>query len=949
MRSLRAQILVGRQDELAALEQAWQIANTGVPMSVVVQGEAGIGKTQLVEALLSRVRGTDRAATLAMAHAFDFSGGAIPYGVAAGLVDDLIDAIGSEALTDLGERRAPVATLLAGEEPPQRLALFAAVRRLVTTAAADHLLCLIVEDLQWADQSSIDLLVYLARAVQGTHLLVVATTRTDPSGALAPQAHQLFGSVSSVITLEPLTREEVSEQIHLALGVRTLPAQTIQKIVERADGIPLYVDELVRAAMAGADADRLPAGLGAILTSRAARLSELTQKLLQAAAMDERPSAVRTLAEVTEAPLATVSKALAEGTSAGLLEELSPGRFRFRHELLRRALADATPADARTAWHRAWAETLERDSPAITSRDTTVALAEHWYRAAEPGRALHASVQAGNVALHGAPREAAVQFARALEMWDQAADPETEAGTDRPTLVVLLVDALQSCMDFAAIRGLVQAEIRTRPSGDLVEEWWRQARVASSSIKLGQAVTWPAGPDQVLPMILRISDHPPSRMRLDLAQELWITTRDFGVHRAEIAELITKSAHDIGFEEAALLDLVVDAGLALEDLDLDRAASVWNEAMALAAHTNSRRETAVRQRAMDIANMRGDLPLVEDLGSRTLAEMESPFVDVHNWVDIVFHMTSARFLASNYRGMDDLLATVEDLEVPPAWALAFATWTAMSAAIRGDVARAEQALTRAEDVYSTAREVPATAAFVALERGEMATAQALFLEALRHPQVWTPGDLPIVVNAARCLAGDAPELAAAIHDAAAACPSAGALDTAWQTELAARLATFERQRAIDYWEDAANRWRALGAPYQEALCRSAVAEAFLDDDLLSATDRRAAATAHLERAADLCRQIGAVPAVNRTSEIAARAGISVRSLPTRSHHSGGLTDRELEVLRLVAVGRTNDEIGATLYMSPKTASVHVSRILTKLGAGNRTEAASTARRMGLVD
>jgi predicted ATPase len=471
MRSLRAQVLVGRQYELAALEQAWRDAATGAPMSVLVQGEAGIGKTQLVEALLSRVQGADQSARIAIAHAFDFSAGAIPYGVAAGLVDDLVDAIGSEALNELGERSAPVVTLLAGENPPQRLALFGAVRRLVGAAAADHLLCLVVEDLQWADQSSIDLLVYLARTVHGARLLVLATSRTDPGGVSVRQAHQLVGPSTSVITLKPLTPEAVSEQIHLILGAQTLPARTIQQVVEQADGIPLYVDELVRSALAGAPADRLPSGLGAILTSRATRLSEQTQELLQAAAMDERPCLVRTLAEVTDAQPATVSRALAEGTTAGLLEELSPGRFRFRHELLRRALADATASDARTAWHRSWAQALEQDASEVARRDATTALAEHWYRAAEPGRALRAAVQAGNVARHGAPREAAVQFERALEMWDRAVDPETEAGTDRPTLVVLLVDALESCMDFAAIREFVQTELRTRSAGDLVEEW----------------------------------------------------------------------------------------------------------------------------------------------------------------------------------------------------------------------------------------------------------------------------------------------------------------------------------------------------------------------------------------------------------------------------------------------------------------------------------------------
>jgi len=288
MGSPRAHVLAGREFELAVLKHAWDIAVSGEPTSVLVTGEAGIGKTKLIEAFLSGVQDTDPAATVAIAHAFDFSAGAIPYGVAAGLVDELVDDVGAEVLTDLGERRAPLATLLAGEEPPQRLALFGAVRRLVCTAAAQNLLCLVVEDLQWADQSSIDLLVYLTRAIHRANLLVVATARTDPAVASVPNAHQLVGPGSFVIDLGPLTPEEVSEQIRLVVDGRALPARIIQQVVERADGIPLYVDELVRAAMAGAPADRLPSGLGAILTSRAERLSDSTKRFLQAAAMDER-------------------------------------------------------------------------------------------------------------------------------------------------------------------------------------------------------------------------------------------------------------------------------------------------------------------------------------------------------------------------------------------------------------------------------------------------------------------------------------------------------------------------------------------------------------------------------------------------------------------------------------------------------------------------------------
>jgi DNA-binding CsgD family transcriptional regulator len=176
----------------------------------------------------------------------------------------------------------------------------------------------------------------------------------------------------------------------------------------------------------------------------------------------------------------------------------------------------------------------------------------------------------------------------------------------------------------------------------------------------------------------------------------------------------------------------------------------------------------------------------------------------------------------------------------------------------------------------------------------------------------------------------------------------GPVHEAWAVTFAAEAARAADRRDLAGWDAAASAWAALAQPEKEAYALLHAARA------ASAGGDRDGAAARLDRAAGLAGRLGADPLLGQVSSLARRARIDLPSQPGQPAQPGaaapsGLTERELEVLHLVAAGRSNRDIAAELFIAPKTASVHVSNILGKLGVSSRGEAAATARRQHLLD
>jgi len=177
--------------------------------------------------------------------------------------------------------------------------------------------------------------------------------------------------------------------------------------------------------------------------------------------------------------------------------------------------------------------------------------------------------------------------------------------------------------------------------------------------------------------------------------------------------------------------------------------------------------------------------------------------------------------------------------------------------------------------------------------------------------------------------------------------AAGILGAAWDAHLAAEQARYAGSDSPMLWQAAVAGWSATGQVHDKAWALLNLAVAQLD-----VGDRRAATTAVAD-ALTIGAKLRAAPLIRRAELVARRGRMDIRRLghePTpTSSNLHGLTARELEVLQLVADGRSNDDIAQTLFISPKTASVHVSHILTKLGLPSRTAAAAYAHREGIVE
>jgi DNA-binding CsgD family transcriptional regulator len=240
-----------------------------------------------------------------------------------------------------------------------------------------------------------------------------------------------------------------------------------------------------------------------------------------------------------------------------------------------------------------------------------------------------------------------------------------------------------------------------------------------------------------------------------------------------------------------------------------------------------------------------------------------------------------------------------------------------------------------------------------VDTGDLVAARASWAPILDRPDLrqtprfnWT-----YKLAAAQTLGGPGeaePAFVTSLGRQAEAMTGSGEVHRAWHAEVACRLSRSRGTGTSADWELPIAAWHELRAPWHEACCRLALADVVLDENAGTAGERQRRAEAELRCARRLAADVGALPLVSRIDDLARRARIRLTGQRAGSSGVADLTERETEVLRLLVQGRTNEQIGSALYMSPKTASVHVSRIIAKLGAVNRTEVAGLAHRLGLV-
>jgi DNA-binding CsgD family transcriptional regulator len=870
--------------------------------------------------------------------------------------------------------------------------LFAGVAEVLAAAAGTSPsgVGLVVEDVHWADSETLDFLTFLVRAGRRGPVRVVVTCRADE----APLADQVAGWLARVrgdagteeIRLGPLSRAEVAAQA-AALAGGPVSRQMAEELCARAEGNPFFTEQLVAVALAGRSEDGLqvPAGLPArlaeLLAARAGRCAADARAVLAGLAVAGRSLGEDLLAAVTDLETEAVRRGLRELAAARLLaEDTSDGGHRPRHALLGEAVAAGLLPGERAVLH----ERAARALAATGDRALAAEVAGHWQAAGRPADELPARVAAARDAerVFGYG-EAAVHWQRAIELGQAQPEAAAAAGIDVPRLSVRAIDALYRSGDTVSI-ALVAREAYRRFASHPDPA---TAAVICHRAALFQENDATAAGLPLMEEALRLFEQaPPS---FEHADALLVYANSFLLHfeqrpeashaalgRAlEIAEaagataLIPRTLSRIA--AIAFLDgqveegfATLDRGWALASTAQDAPARVWlagKESDALLKLGRFERAAEVASREFDAARQAG----------------------LQAWKVASYLAANANEALLALGRTAAAAALIDPLTTPPADR---ANWNIQAARAEIDLLRGDTgaAAERWRQIYA-AFPVVITRGGFGYESAPRAAEAALWAgrpgDALREVRralaLFKGADLTIfagrLLAAGMWACADLAEQARARRNQQAAADAADAADglAAWVERMGgapftdhryvatipAERATWDAERTRvagpgdpGAWDGAAKAWRDLACPHRAGYAWWRQAHALLDAGL------PAAAAADPLRSAEAAAG-GHVPLLAQIRALAERARIPLRPpaagetgapLPAQVLTRYGLTDRELTVLRLLAAGRTNPQIGAELYISASTASVHVSNILRKLGVPGRVQAAALAERAGLL-
>jgi DNA-binding CsgD family transcriptional regulator len=973
---------VGREGELATLADLAAKARRGRPGLAVVAGAAGVGKSRLV-------REAERAAAqhgMLVLHGecLQLGGQDVPYAPVSNALRGLPEELEAAALAGLApDALAELALLLPraparadrGDGGPGRFAQSRLHELLLGLLAgvAEQAggIVLVVDDLHWADRPTLELLSFVRGWARAEPVLLVVTYRTDELRGDHP-LRLLLGELVrddrvELLSLDPLGRAEVLTQIEAILGRPPDPALA-DDVVRRAEGNPFHVEQLVAAHRSGRA--ELAHGLRDALLLRVEGLSPTAADALRALAVLERPAPQDLLAEVAGIGEPALSRALREAVTAHLVtHDRETGTLRFAQGLLREAVvADLLPGE-RTATHAAAAHALQRAGAEPAE------LAFHWEAAGEPGPALECAVAAGLAAARVyAFTDARRHLERALRLWDQVA-PDRVGGLDRGGVLAAAAEAARSAGDYAA--AVAHAEVALA----LVDPHREPDRAARLHERLGQYRFWDdaaALAEYARALDLLPEDRRVERARLHAAEAHALSGM------ARFADARDQASKALALAQAAGAE--AEEGLARTTLGL--ALAFLGEHDAGEEHARTALAIAERQGQAE-ALSRAHLHLSEVLRVRGDLEGALTVTDAGEATARAMGMGGSfgRFLHVN--GTEDLLrlgrwAEVAErldeqargVELGPTGELMHHTIAAQLHAARGDERRAREHLRRAHELAADGMPteflpgIHAAGAELDLWQHRAAEAAAELEGALAAiGEDEDPLNTPVLFALAARAYADAAEQARAFGDEAAVerADAAVVALAARLDRLVARHAASAappepvRQRAWMGAELARLRGTATAAdwarvpagadPYAQAYRHWRRAEALVREG-----DRPAAAAA-LRDAAALADPLGAAPLRAAVEDLARRARLDLVApadgdAPAADAGPGaalGLTPREAEVLALVADGLTNRQIAERLFISVRTAGVHVSNILAKLNAANRVEAAGVAHRLGLLD
>ena len=783
------------------------------------------------------------------------------------------------------------------------------------------------------------------------------------------------------IDLRRLSAEETGRQVAAIVG-SSADTITVGTVHERSGGNPYLVEELI--ALAADDSGTVPTTPRDIVLARLVSLDPAAQRVIQAMAVGDPVVGVRHLPAVVSAELPALRRAIDQALQNGIIvrvgsDGLDDG-LAFRHALGREAVLADLLEPERREWHRRWAAALASGSEALLAGR----VARHLDAAGEADAALRAYLVDAEARMEALSFGAAsASYERALAILDGAGGPRDGARIDDDEVDVLLQRAATAAR-FAGRPDVALAHLedwlsRIEPE-DVVTRGAALERLGSAKTETGDDIGAIETTRQAVDLL---ADGPPTmlaRALVALAMTLVHSVRLDGVVDIVDQAIAIARTEDLPAVEAmALSQRGIVAALtsqpAAANADLSRS---WELALGCGDIEAILLAALNRPLAGEAA---GDFAAAVDVGLEGLAEIDRRgAIGSFDGLGLITNVAAVQVLLGRWVEADAWLAKADRADALGQVRNETLLTRAWLAAFRGEREACRQFLQEPSGAIG-----PQSDCYIQIIAGEAANLAGSPTEALAaaiegSTRVAPPGNLTgylqrahlasVAVTAAIALDRGAPHgrggpdvdhrasvtaLASAAQDSRAMQPGHGTAPEAdaWLAEADAGMATLTGQPDIEPHRVAVERWVELGFPYREAWERLRLAEALLRS--VPARGQRDDVSRELEVAHRIAIDLGAGPLGSEVEAVARRSRIvlgggrhvetaSLPSMPARPD----LTERERDVLDLVAEGRSNREIAETLYISPKTAGVHVSNILAKLGVRTRVEAATAALRDDLL-
>jgi DNA-binding CsgD family transcriptional regulator len=945
---------IGRQAELALLNSLWQDAKTGRGSFVLIGGEPGVGKSRLVRELAASARLESAAIALAGAFEGEPYTGFEPiiellHGLTHSVTVNAQEAI-NDALAALAEPKASDQGSF-GRSRLYEEVLSAIVRTGQNTTAA----LLVMEDLQWSDQATLRLLTYVARRATNIPVLILATHRPTNSNMsqgfldLVSEVRRLSNGVR--LTMQALTREESYLLVDSAAG-DALSESVVDRIVELSDGNPFLLEELLREAIGSkirTPGDLVvPSAVAEVVQQRLLRMSpETTSVAAAAAVLGEATNLSRLLAlELMERD--QLLRAIDDLSVAGIFESTEPQRIAFRHALAREAVLRTVPLAQRCDLHLQAATLLneETDGPAV--------IAEHLLasgRDEEKHRAASLYGSAGTISFDSLAFEDAVRFFEtALNLLDAGGKPDE-----------VLELRLKLAETYRRTGSNDAALAAFRASADLAADQQKPEFEANAARGYERTYVDTGRPrtdaDAIsVQLLTRALDHLPATYSVSRSRLLsaLASARFYGGELIEAEQLSTEA-----------LESARDCG----------------DNVALAAALEARRFVAWRPGEIDkrlaIARELTEVAEAADFQER---QLDGIYWQITCLLELGFAGEAAREV-QRYQTL------AEELRSPTRRAIG-TRMRAMLALLQGNLDNARELANEAyqQGQQAGSRDAPMHHLIQMIEVLEEGSDRKLITERLADPRLWPPNiNRRSVMSYLLARLGRREESEETVAKVAA---DSFEVSQDWMyIPLLSLLACAVVQLGRRDW--AGQVYEKL-LPYADQFvvnsntnCYGSVElflglTASLDDDGRHAEE-------HLRRAIERNSQLGARVWIARSRRelgslllrkvpdsgearalleqsatefdsvglpLAAADARSLAAIAATQHSSirpSGLSEREVEVLRLIATGCGNQEIASKLFLSIRTVERHVTNIYEKIGASGRAEAIAFALRHNLTE